>query len=261
MHRLLRSYRVARRELDAVLAYLPSTLDGNRVERRTSFRGCQRPVLLIYGFFSQRRTFAVVERRLRRDGYGVFSINLGGLARNFNTRGIDDLADYVRAKVERLYARHEGMGPLTIIGHSKGGLIGAHYVKKLGGWRRTRQLVTLGTPHNGTPRAWLGAPIGFFARSVWQMLPMSPFIRRLQRGPWPEGVRLTSVWSREDGLAPFPSCLLDTQGLSHLRNVEVGGSHRELLFKKPVYEALLRELRLAEEAEAVRAAPLARRSG
>jgi triacylglycerol lipase len=261
MHRFIRSYRHARRELEALLAYLPSTLDGNRVERRTAFRGCERPVLLLYGFFSQRRTFEVLERRLRRDGYGVFCINLGGLARNFNTRGIDDLADYVRAKVERMYARYEGMGPLTIVGHSKGGLIGAHYVKKLGGWRRTRQLVTLGTPHNGTPRAWLGFPIGFFARSLWQMFPMSPFIRRLQSGSWPQNVRLTSIWSREDGLAPYPAALLDTQGLSHLRNVEVRGSHRELLFKKHVYDVLVRELRHGEEPAAATPTAMARRSG
>ena len=40
----------------------------------------------------------------------------------------------------------------------KGGLIAAYYGKKLGGWRRTRAVVTLGTPHRGTPLAWLGSP-------------------------------------------------------------------------------------------------------
>ena len=116
-------------------------------------------------------------RRLRRDGYCVWSINLGGLFDAFNTHGIDESAERVRDKVERLYGRYN-LGPLSIIGHSKGGLIGRYYVKRLGGDRRVKNLITLGTPHNGTPTAYLGCvTMGAFARSVWQMTPMSPFMR------------------------------------------------------------------------------------
>ncbi len=134
----------------------------------------------------------------------------------------------MRAKVERIYARNPGLGPLTIVGHSKGGLIAAYYVKKLGGWRRTRAVVTLGTPHNGTPMAYLGLPVGFFARSLWQLYPGSPFLRRLADGPWPGEVRLVSLWSRDDGAAPFPAAVLDTHGLPHLVNVEVERDPRAL---------------------------------
>ena len=158
----------------------------------------------------------------------------------------------MRAKVERIYARYPGLGPLTIIGHSKGGLIGAYYVKKLGGWRRTRAVVTLGTPHRGTPRAWLGLPVAPVARSLVQMIPGSPFLARLQDGPWPGQVRLVSIWSRGDGASPYPSCLLDTHGLPHLANVEVPAcDHRAFLVRKRTYEVILRELRVAE-AEAPR---------
>jgi triacylglycerol lipase len=221
--------------------------DDDGVRRVTDFARCQRPVLLLYGFFATRRTFEVLERRLRRDGYCVFSLNLGGVGKSFNTRGIDDLADYVRAKVERIYGRNPGMGPLTIIGHSKGGLIGAYYVKKLGGWRRTRALATLGTPHHGTPAAYAALPLAFFARSVWQMTPMSRFIRHLQSGSWPPGVRFTSLYSKDDQVAPFPSTLIETFGLPYLRNVEVvAKGHREFLYKKRVYDTLLDELRAGE---------------
>jgi triacylglycerol lipase len=212
-----------------------------------SLKACPRPVLLLYGFFSTRRTLEVLERRLRRDGYCVFSLNLGGFRGTFNTRGIDDLADYVRAKVERIYGRNPGLGPLTIIGHSKGGLIGTYYVKKLGGWRRTRALITLGTPHSGTPRAYAGLPFGLFARSIWQMTPMSPFVRRLQRGPWPPGVRFVSIYSRGDLVAPYPSALIETGNLPYLRNVEVQAEgHREFLYKKRIYDTILAEMRAGE---------------
>jgi triacylglycerol lipase len=242
MNSWVRGYRRIRQQLSYLHGYIDLNVDGAYVKRRTDFTNCQRPLLLLYGFFSTRQTLGVLERRLRRDGYCVFSLNLGGFRGAFNTRSIDDLADFVRAKIERLYARYPGMGPLTIVGHSKGGLIGTYYVKKLGGHRRTRVLVTLGTPHNGTPVAYFGLPISLLAHSLLQMTPVSPFVRRLQQAPWPDGPRVTSIYSRFDRLNPFPSGLIETGGMAHLRNVEVECSHREFLLKKKVYDIILREI-------------------
>ena len=256
---LMGHLRQARKRLRYLAGYIQwSDPAGAPVPRITDFTRCQRPILLLYGFFATRRTFEVLERRLRRDGYCVFSLDLGGLRRTFNTRGIDDLADLVRAKVERIYSRNPGMGPLTILGHSKGGLIGAYYVKKLGGWRHTRALVTMGTPHHGTPAAYAAMPLGIFARSVWQMTPMSPFIRRLERGAWPPGVRFTSMYSKDDRVAPYPSALIETHGLAYLRNVEVEAhGHREFIYKKRVYDRILAELRQGEVAAPVKLGKLA----
>jgi triacylglycerol lipase len=240
--------RRARQRLREWRGYLELNLLGNQVERRTDFTRCQRPVLLLHGFLATRRTLEVLERRLRRDGYCVFSVNLGGLGQVFSTRGIDDVADFLRAKVERMYARHESMGPLTIVGHSKGGLIGAYYVKRLGGHHRVRALVTMGTPHNGTLAALLGMPILPLARSVLQMMPRSGFVRRLRAGAWPENVHLASLYSRRDRLAPYPAAILHGRGQPNVRNVEVDCDHGGFLVKKRAYEALLRELRLAEAA-------------
>jgi pimeloyl-ACP methyl ester carboxylesterase len=251
MSSLLGRVRSLRKQLAYLAGYVDFTSDDlswRPAPRPLSeLKDCQRPVLLLHGFFSTRRTLEVLERRLRRDGHCVFSLNLGGFKGTFNTRGIDDLADFVRAKVERIYGRNPGLGPLTIIGHSKGGLIGAYYVKRLGGWRRTRALLTLGTPHNGTPAAYAGLPFGLLARSIWQMTPMSPFVRRLHRGPWPPGVRFVSIYSRQDQAAPYPSTLIDTLNLPYLRNVEVDAAgHREFLYKKRVYDAILAEMRAGE---------------
>jgi triacylglycerol lipase len=218
----------------------------NRVERRTDLNGHPRPVLLLHGFFSTRRTLDVLEARLRRDGFGVFTLNLGGLRRAYNTRGIDDLADFVRAKVERVYARHPGLGPLTIVGHSKGGLVAAYYVKKLGGWRRARAVLMLGTPFHGTPMAWLGMPAALLAPSLLQLLPGSRFLRRFHQGRWPPQVSLVSLWSRADTLAVYPSAVLDTSSEPRWRNVEVECLHFEFLTRPRAYTALRRELRALE---------------
>lgn len=249
------------RRIERLAAALEAPGAENRVEKRTGFRDCARPVLLIHGWFSSRRTFDVLERRLRRDGYGVFSLDLGGLRGSFSGRGIDDLADLVRAKIERIYARYPGLGPLTIVGHSKGGLVAAYYVKKLGGWRRTRAVVTLGTPFRGTPYALLGLPLALIARSLVQMAPASGFLARLHDGPWPTRVRLASIWSRSDGASPYPACVIETHGLPQLSNVEVDCDHRGFLTRKRVYEALLREIRAAEESAPVVRGPLTGMAG
>lgn len=247
MERVLRALRRTARKVERLAAALEAKIDGEHVERRTEFEDCPRPVLLLHGWFSTRRTLDVLERRLRRDGYGVFSLDLGGLRGSVVGRGIDDLADLVRAKIERLYARYPGLGPLSIVGHSKGGLVAAYYVKRLGGWRRTRAVVTLGTPHRGTPLAWLGLPFAPLVPSLVQMTPRSGFLGRLHEGAWPAQVRLTSIWSRLDAASPYPSCLLATHGLPHLANAEVEADHRGLVLRKKVYEVVLRELRLGEE--------------
>ncbi|WP_373044145.1 esterase/lipase family protein [Vulgatibacter sp.] len=212
----------------------------NQIRKRTDFTRCEKPVLLIYGFMATRRSLQVMERRLRRDGYCVFSLNLGGLRGAFNNRPVEELAAHVAAKVERMYARYK-LGPLTIIGHSKGGLIGAHYVKHLGGHRRVRTLITLGTPHNGTPFAYLGLLIAPVAQSVLEMMPLSPFIRRLKKTPTPRSVWFASIWSQEDAVCPFPAAVVD-RGLPNVKNVEVHAPHHDLLLRKHVYDAVHAEL-------------------
>jgi pimeloyl-ACP methyl ester carboxylesterase len=259
--RVARTVVKVARTVAEVAAILDGRVRSSRVVKRTDFSRCPRPVLLLHGFFTSRRTFDVLERRLRREGYGVFTLDLGGLWRTLNTRGIDDLADLVRAKIERLYARHPELGPLTIVGHSKGGLIAAYYVKKLGGWRRTRAVITLGAPFRGTELAWLGLPLGFFARSLWQLVPGSPFLHRLQAGPWPAQVRLTSIWSKEDGSAPYPSAVIDTHGLPHLVNVEVRGGHHAFLTRRTIFATILAALRAGEAEAPVHRGPLTAMAG
>ncbi len=251
---VLRVIRRTARRIERLAAALEVPGAENRVERLTDFSRCPRPVLLLHGWMSARRTFDVLERRLRRDGYGVFSLDLGGL-RGSSFRGIDDLADLVRAKVERIYARNPGLGPLTVVGHSKGGLIAAYYVKKLGGWRRTRAVVTLGTPYRGTPLGWLALPVAPLVRSLAQMAPGSAFLARLHDGAWPAQVRLASIWSRRDRASPYPAAVSETHGLPQLANVEVDADHRGLLTRKKVYLAILEELRAADaQAPVVRGA-------
>jgi len=49
--------------------------------------------------------------------------------------------------------RKEPEAKLVLVGHSMGGLVARYFIEVLGGWRDTRTLVTLGTPHRGSVKA------------------------------------------------------------------------------------------------------------
>ena len=197
----------------------------------------QEVVLLLHGFFQTRNIWDVMEDRLRYDGYGVISFRQSGLFRHFNTAPIDRIARDVAEKVDALCKRSAVRG-VHIIGHSKGGLVARRFIQHYGGVSRTKSLITLGTPHHGTPTALVGiAILGAVTSNPRELLPNSPVIRALRRDTFPAQVPLTSVYSREDLVCPyFASILRPRPGESSMENVQVRGiGHSQLTWDAGVY--------------------------
>src|SRR5262249_32157320 len=155
----------------------------------------ERPVLLVHGFLATPRVVSRLLTRLTRAGYSAHSVHLGGLFGRFNALPVEMLAAVVARRVEQL-ARNYRCEHVELVGHSEGGLIGRYYVQKLDGARRVRHLITLGTPHRGTPWAYPGYVVGRILPSLRQMVPGSRLLRDLADQHFPTGVRLTSIYSR-----------------------------------------------------------------
>ena len=100
-----------------------------------------------------------------------------------------------------------------------GGLVGLYYVKRMGGRRRVRRLVMLGTPTPGTWSALLGVAVAPFGRASLQLLPDSPFLRELDEGPLPEGVEIVSIAGERDRLAP-PARRRRLDGVRHISRTD-----------------------------------------
>jgi len=201
-------------------------------------------VLLIHGFFQTRRVMRTLEQRLRADGFRVVSFNLGGLLWNFNTRGVQTLAKRIDQKVRRLRERY-GVDRIHIVGHSLGGLVARYLVQESGGDEYTDTVITLGSPHHGTPTAFIGAGLGLLlvSHSMWQLFPMSPLVTRLKERPFPRGCRLVSVYSKHDLVCPWKSSVLRYEDGDDVRNVLVKGlGHMGLVEDPWVYGLILREL-------------------
>ncbi len=218
---------------------------GHGLDRRDDHALGGDTVLLIHGFWQTRNTMAVMEERLRADGYQVLSFHLGGFLGNFNSRGIPHLARRIEDKLERLHERGD-FGRLHIVGHSKGGLVGRYLVACLGWHDRVKTLVTLGSPHHGTPTAWIGLVgfTGLVSRSVWQMLPHSSLIAELQDHPVPATTRFVSIYSKADLVCPWRySSLSEAEGEDVHDVVIAGLGHMELVDDPWVYGLVARQIR------------------
>ena len=222
------------------LTYLvKQTLKGNKVPRKTDFNCCPHPVLLLYGFTLTRRAMLILEKRLRKDGFDVFSFNTGSIFTTIKTGNIKTKANLVAEKIERLYTNHPNMGKLTIIGHSEGGIVARYYVQLLGGDKYVKNLITLAAPHQGSWLAFAGGflPIGLLARDAVQMMPRSFLLRSLKNSPFPSNIKFYSFYSIADKICPYPGCIVRDKNnhliAQHIEFDSIG--HNEFLFSKDVY--------------------------
>ncbi|OCC07473.1 Extracellular esterase EstB precursor [Streptomyces sp. PTY087I2] len=196
------------------------------------------PVVLLHGFIDNRSAFVVLRRALTRHGRRLESLNYSPLTRDVRTA-----AELLGRHVEEICAR-TGHGRVDIVGHSLGGLIARYYVQRLGGDRRVRTLVTLGTPHGGTAVA-PGAGVHPIVR---QMRGGSSVIEEL-RGPAPGcRTRFVSFWSELDQvMVPVETACVDHPDLDAV-NVRVTGIGHLALPVHPTVAAAVREALEAPEA-------------
>lgn len=149
------------------------------------------------------------------------------------TADIRESARRLRELLARIEADNPGV-PVDIVAHSQGGLVARSALTDEvdpadGRLPKVNALVTLGTPHLGTPvatgltmmghttvgqvalagaHAVLPDQIDPAGTSVTQMAEESEFLRRLNRRPLPAGLKVTSIGAREDLTVPAGRTLL-----------------------------------------------------
>lgn len=174
----------------------------NSIIKRHEYHNESTPIVMLYGFFSSRRTLTILEKLLTTKNHQVMSFNLGGLFGVFNTRSITETARFIDRKIKRQRDRH-GFKKFHLICHSKGGLVGLWWVLKLGGHKYCDTVITMGTPFKGSILTYLAlvTPLGFIWRDVWQMRPGSTFLEILHRTKIPDNVRVYCLHSVKDKVA------------------------------------------------------------
>ena len=156
------------------------------------------PIVLLPGFASPSRVMIPLERKLRRClRRSVICVHLG--------YGLGDIAanaERVNALLEERW-RERPFQFVDVVAHSMGGLVALYLLKVVNPHYRIRRVITLGTPHHGTPLALAGVLLlGAVSRAVWQMCPHSPLLRRLREASVPEHAQVIAVEADRDGFVP-----------------------------------------------------------
>ena len=232
MRQLLRGNSAEPSALGVARATGPSSSGGHvRADAVTT------PVLLLHGYLATRGSVHLLEKRLAGLGHIVMTYRLGSV----HLGDIQDSAGFIARKVESLVAQ-TGVEKVDVVAHSMGGLVALDYLKRLGGHRRVRRRVLLGTPILGTWSALLGIATIPLGRASLQLLPGSSFLRDLARMPMPAGPEVIAIAADRDWLAPPRTTLLEG-----VRCLNVPTGHSGLLVDESVAQ-LISEILVAPAA-------------
>ena len=193
-------------------------------------RGDGRNILLVPGFMGSDSYLTILAGWLRRIGYrpaqSGIALNAGSFVR---------LLRQVERRVEALTADGER---LTVIGHSLGGIFAR--VTAVTRPDLIDEVITLGSPLVGNPRH-NSHPL---VRALGEVMMRDPggeeegAMARLA-SPLPDGVRLTSIYTKEDAIVHWRSCLDEDP---RAQCIEVRGTHVGMAWNAAVYRHLGRLL-------------------
>ncbi len=209
-----------------------------RLARRSflkSFQGDGRPVLVLPGFLGSDGSTLALRRLLRAMNYHVHAMRLGR-----NLGPTDRILNGLRERVPALLDEHGQ--PLTLIGHSLGGIYSREIARAAPG--AVRQVITLGSPFRRPARTDANSPVG----PIFQAL--SPMHSDRARNVDPDRmleplpVPLTAIFTRTDGVVPWKLCTADASPRSEC--IEVEGSHSGLIHNPAAVAVILDRLSLDE---------------
>ena len=206
---------------------------------------CERHVVvLLHGWAGWSRMLLSLEHHLQdRLGRRVVRAQIG--------RGLDCIrgcAERANSALQRL-AEQGPLDAVDLVGHSMGGLVATELLKSLDRGRRVRSVITLGTPHRGSPLARLGARVlRGLSGSLEQMLPEAEFLRALHAQPLPRGTALYSVAGTSDLVVPPRYAELPQRTGCH-NLVLLGADHWGLTLDPSSHQLVERLLRRREKPE------------
>jgi len=178
---------------------------------RLAPRGDGQPVLVIPGLVASDVSTRPLRAFLKSHGYPVHG---WGLGRNFGLR--PGVQDNMMSRLDELYRRYERK--ISIVGWSLGGVYARQLAKLVP--QQVRQVITLGSPFAGHPRA----------TNAWRIYELASGQRVDQRDlrfggniEEPPPVPATAIYSRSDGVCAWQCCV--EKEAPQAENIEVQGSH------------------------------------
>jgi len=177
-------------------------------------RGDGHPVFVLPGFLTHDGRTRHLRRFLASLGYEVY-----GWGEGVNWGPTDHAIAAIERRLHAMRRRHGCK--VTLIGHSLGGLLARELAKRFPD--DVRAVVMLGSPVRLPTATSLAVFFRLLARFHRTALGFE--IAELNRPP-PDAIPVTAVYTREDGIVAWESCLEQSGDLRE--NVEVRGTHSTL---------------------------------
>ena len=99
---------------------------------------------MIHGLWNTSSIFSSITLKLDDIGIEYFAPTLK------HSYGMTSILDLTNKLNELILEKYGLEKELDILGFSMGGIIGSYWIKKFNGYKRTRQFITVGSPHSGT---------------------------------------------------------------------------------------------------------------
>lgn len=203
-------------------------------------RGQGEPILLIPGFLAGDWSLTILAGWLNRLGYRAYCSGI-----DWNISCPHSTSELLRWRLD--YVANETQQPVTVIGHSLGGVL-ARY---LGASQpqQVRHVIAVGSPVDGSMRIHPLVPFAFqMIQHVqgFSQRPLPPCAKDVNCtcefvkgafGVFPPSGRFTAIYSKQDEIVDWRSCIDPTQA-----SYEVLGQHLGLIVNTMVYRVLGREL-------------------
>jgi len=181
--------------------------------------------------------------RLEADGFSAEVLPLGGLFGSLNTKSVEDSAKLLIEYLRRTTPSGERV---AAVGHSLGGIIARYAVCILGCHELVHTVITLGSPHRGSPVARVArvTPLRWISKSVMELTPESKLIGQLESAAIPPSVYFASFYSETDDMCPRPCAEIKTSpGQDNVINIGVGAyGHFEMAADDSVCGMIKQEL-------------------
>ncbi|GFM34083.1 esterase/lipase family protein [Desulfovibrio subterraneus] len=211
------------------LAFFPTRL---RVKKQSPASSTNPPILFVHGLYHNASAWLAYLRWFEQAGFS----NLHSFTYLSFLTNVEHLVNKLDENVAKLEASAPDHKPV-LVGHSLGGLIIRAWLSRAENDQRVAGVITLGTPHQGSKLAGLGA--GGLCRSI---IFRGPLIRTIEANDISPSIPCYSLSSALDNM------VLPQEGL-HIRNaawIEERTplvSHIGMLYHKPTARQVLGILR------------------
>lgn len=145
----------------------------------------------------------------------------------------------VRKEAIDLYEKHDQ--EISIIAHSMGGINSRYFIEFLRGHRIVDNLVTLGSPHQGTYVSYLG----YFSSGGRNMTPHCDLIKKMNQKGVHEDVSYTAIWSVNDAIiSPSTNARIPPESLKDSdKNIKIKDrGHLRMILSDSLFETSYKDL-------------------